>query len=125
MDHLARRFALVADDRLGLPPRVPRSPRLHVRGEKAKRDLIAAVQEAGRSVPPPSAEAAGGYSGKWQLRTPKSLHRRLAEYAEREEVSLNTLTISLLMEGLGRRAGHGNGSDFGSAKTAQSYGKTQ
>ena len=36
----------------------------------------------------------------------KSLHRRLAERAKREGVSLNTLAVTLLAEGLGeaRRA---------------------
>lgn len=78
-------------------------------GEATKRDWIAAMKEAGRPIPPPAAEVAESYSGKWQLRTPKSLHRRLAERAKQEGVSLNTLAISLLAEGLGRRAGHGNG----------------
>ena len=47
--------------------------------EDAKRCWIAAMKEAGRPIPPPSVEPAEGYSGKWQLRVPKSLHRRLAE----------------------------------------------
>jgi antitoxin HicB len=37
------------------------------------------------------------------MRVPKSLHRRLAERAKAEGVSLNTLAITLLAEGLGRR----------------------
>ena len=53
-------------------------------GEDAKRCWIAAMKEAGRPIPPPSVEPAEGYSGKWQLRAPKSLHRRLAERAKRE-----------------------------------------
>jgi predicted RNase H-like HicB family nuclease len=43
-------------------------------GEDAKRCWIAAMNEAGRPIPPPSVEPAEGYSGKWQLRAPKSLH---------------------------------------------------
>jgi antitoxin HicB len=46
--------------------------------EDAKRCWIAAMREAGRPIPRPSVEPAEGYSGKWQLRAPKSLHRRLA-----------------------------------------------
>jgi antitoxin HicB len=72
-------------------------------GEDAKRCWIAAMKEAGRPIPPPSVEAAESYSGKWQLRAPKSLHRRLAERAKREGVSLNTLAVTLLAEGLGER----------------------
>ncbi len=75
-------------------------------GEDAKRCWIAAMKEAGRPIPPPSVEPAESYSGKWQLRAPKSLHRRLAERAKREGVSLNTLAVTLLAEGLGERAAH-------------------
>jgi antitoxin HicB len=65
------------------------------------------MKEAGRPIPSPSVDPAEGYSGKWQLRAPKSLHRRLAERAKRakrEGVSLNTLAVTLLAEGLGERA---------------------
>ena len=72
-------------------------------GREAKAAWLAAMREAGRDVPPPGADAAAGYSGKWLLRTPKSLHRRLAERAEREGVSLNTLAVTLLAEGIGTR----------------------
>jgi antitoxin HicB len=75
-------------------------------GEDAKRCWIAAMKEAGRPIPLPSAVTAESYSGKWQLRTPKSLHRKLAERARQEGVSLNTLAVSLLAEGLGERNSH-------------------
>ena len=81
-------------------------------GEDAKRGWIAAMEEAGRPVPPPSVEPPEGYSGKWQLRTPKSLHRRLAERAKYEGVSLNTLAISLLAEGLGKHTSEAKGTNF-------------
>jgi antitoxin HicB len=77
-------------------------------GEDAKHCWIVAMREAGRLVPPPSADPDEGYSGKWQLRAPKSLHRRLAERAKREGVSLNTLAVTLLAEGLGERSAHGD-----------------
>ena len=57
-------------------------------------------------MPPPSIQPTESYSGKWQLRAPKSLHRRQAERAKREGVSLNTLAVTLLAEGLGERAAH-------------------
>ena len=72
-------------------------------GAEAKRDWIAAMVAAGRPVPAPTAEAAEGYSGKWVLRTPKSLHRGLAERAREEGVSLNALAVAMLAQGLGQR----------------------
>jgi antitoxin HicB len=72
-------------------------------GHDAQRCWIAAMKEAGRPIPPPAAEPAEPYSGKWQLRAPKSLHRKLAERAKREGVSLNTLAVTLIAEGLGER----------------------
>ena len=72
-------------------------------GAEAKRDWIAAMVAAGRSVPAPTAEATEGYSGKWVLRTPKSLHRGLAERARQEGVSLNALAVAMLAQGLGQR----------------------
>jgi antitoxin HicB len=62
--------------------------------------------DLGRLIPPPSAEPAESYSGKWQLRAPKSAQCRLAERAKPEGVSLNTLAVTLFAEGLGQRAGH-------------------
>jgi len=75
-------------------------------GGEAKRDWIAAMQQAGRPVPPPAADTAEGYSGKWVLRTPKSLHRKLAERAREEGVSLNALAVAMLAEELGQRVVH-------------------
>jgi predicted HicB family RNase H-like nuclease len=42
------------------------------------------------------------YSGKFVLRLPKSLHRRLAQQAEQEGVSLNQYAVSLLSEATGQ-----------------------
>jgi len=69
-------------------------------GAEAKRDWIAVMLAAGRSVPPPTMDATEAYSGKWVLRTPKSLHRSLAERAREEGVSLNALAIAMLAQGL-------------------------
>lgn len=62
---------------------------------------IKTAQELGHSIPEPSDESK--FSGKWVVRTPKSIHHRLVELAKREGVSLNTLTVSLLAEGLGHK----------------------
>jgi len=42
------------------------------------------------------------YSGRFVLRMPKSLHRRLAERAAQEGASLNQFAVALLAEGIGR-----------------------
>ncbi len=68
--------------------------------EDAIASWIKTAQELGRLVPPPSFES---YSGKWVIRTPKSLHRKLTELSRIEGVSLNTLTVSLLAERMGVR----------------------
>jgi len=72
--------------------------------EDAIHSWIKTAQELGRPIPPPSDDQQ--YSGKWVVRTPKSLHHRLVDEARREGVSLNTLTVSLLAEGLGSKLGH-------------------
>lgn len=51
----------------------------------------------------PSPDTLNTYSGQTRLRLPKSLHRSLAEQAQREGVSLNTLLVALLAGGLVER----------------------
>jgi antitoxin HicB len=72
-------------------------------GADALWSWIATAREFGDPVPPPSQSSDEAYSGRWNMRAPKSLHRRLAERAKAEGVSLNTLAVTLLAEGLGRR----------------------
>jgi len=50
--------------------------------------------EEGAEIPPPSYPEE--YSGRFNLRIPRSLHRRLAESAAREGVSLNQYVMTLL-----------------------------
>ena len=69
-------------------------------GSDALRSWLAAAKEFKDPVPAP----ASGWSGKWVQRVPKSLHAKLAAKAAMEGVSLNTLVVSLIAEGLGRRA---------------------
>ena len=45
-------------------------------------------------------------SGQFRLRLPRSLHLRLSELADLEGVSLNTLAVTLLAQGVGGRAGN-------------------
>ncbi len=72
--------------------------------EDAVNSWIKAAQELGRFIPLPSDDSQ--FSGKWVVRTPKSIHHRLVDMAKREGVSLNTLAVSLLAEGLGSKAVH-------------------
>lgn len=72
-------------------------------GRDALDAVIAVYHEDGRALPRPFSR--GGVSGKFNLRTPKRLHAMLAKASEMEGVSMNTLAVALLAEGLGRRAG--------------------
>ena len=67
---------------------------------EARELWIETVYESGGEIPLPSTEI--DYSGKVLLRMPKSLHRRLAEAAEREGVSLNQYIVSVLSEASGK-----------------------
>jgi antitoxin HicB len=58
---------------------------------------IESEYEDGKDIPLPSYPEE--YSGKFNLRLPRSLHRILAEGAERNNVSLNTYVIGLLERG--------------------------
>jgi antitoxin HicB len=66
-------------------------------------DAIAAWIEAavddGRTVPAPVAD--DEYSGRFVLRLPTGIHRRLAAQARRERVSLNTLCATALAASVG------------------------
>lgn len=61
---------------------------------EARELWVETAYEASDDIPLPSSD--NSYSGKLLVRMPKSLHRRLAETAEREGISLNQYTVSLL-----------------------------
>src|SRR5512137_946439 len=61
-----------------------------------------AQKEWGRPYPMPTAS---GMSGKFVQRLPKSLHAKLVKRAKQEGVSLNTLVLAFIAEGVGRREG--------------------
>jgi antitoxin HicB len=64
---------------------------------------IKTAKEFGDPIPKPS--TLNRYSGQWRMRAPKSLHAALACRAKEEGVSLNTLVITLLSQGLAK-VGH-------------------
>jgi antitoxin HicB len=65
-------------------------------------DWIADAIEQGDPIPLPE-DLSELPSGKWVQRVPRSIHKRLAEVAETEGVSLNQLVTSFISESLGRR----------------------
>ena len=72
--------------------------------EGAVRELKVAIglvledmDECGEDAPAPIEYAS--FSGQFRVRLPRTLHARLANQAQREGVSLNTLVCTLLAEG--------------------------
>jgi antitoxin HicB len=69
-------------------------------GRLALADWLAVAVEFDDAIPVPFSSV----SGRFVQRVPKSLHRQLVDEAKNEGVSLNTLVVSLVAEGIGRRA---------------------
>ena len=67
--------------------------------EDAKKCWIEAALEDGLEIPEPLTDE--DFSGKFNLRIPKSLHRSLAMSAKMEGVSLNQMAMYLIASGLG------------------------
>ena len=58
--------------------------------------------ERGWEIPVPLTAEVKTYSGKFNVRLPRYLHRDLANFAEREGTSLNQLVVALLAKGTGQ-----------------------
>jgi antitoxin HicB len=69
-------------------------------GRDALQSWLAVAQEFGDKVPGPFAAV----SGRFVQRVPRSLHAQLIAQAKAEGVSLNTLIVALVSQGLGLRA---------------------
>jgi predicted RNase H-like HicB family nuclease len=67
--------------------------------ESAAISWIEAAVEQGQEIPPPI--AAHGYSGKINLRLPKSIHKQAACFAQKDDVSLNQFFISAIAARVG------------------------
>lgn len=74
-------------------------------GQQALKETLAALKAAG--LPAPSPSEGKPASGKFVARVPRSVHAKLSSRARAEGVSLNTLVVSLLSEGLGKRSAPG------------------
>lgn len=72
-----------------------------IEAEDALKAWISSAKADGYSVPLPYSHKM--YSGQFRLRVPRSMHAKLAARAKEEEVSLNTIAIALLAEGLTRK----------------------
>jgi len=61
--------------------------------------VVEVMMEHGEALPEP--QILSSFSGQIRVRMPRTLHRKLAGRARMEDVSLNTLIVSLLAEGIG------------------------
>ena len=72
--------------------------------------VVSALHDMGREIPAPSFSPADAAvpraSGKFVARVPKTIHAQLTTRAKAEGVSLNTLLLAFIAEGLGRREHH-------------------
>jgi predicted RNase H-like HicB family nuclease len=69
--------------------------------EVALRLAVETYQDEGWPLPEPQPQLS--YSGQFRVRLPKSLHAQLAEQANVEGVSLNTVIVTYLSEAVGGR----------------------
>jgi antitoxin HicB len=72
-------------------------------GRAALKATIAALKAKDMSVPAPN--SGGVSSGKFVARVPKTVHAQLTTRAKAEGVSLNTLVLTFIAQGLGRTEG--------------------
>jgi antitoxin HicB len=68
--------------------------------EEARQLWLESTYEDGLDIPLPRENR--DYSGKFFIRAPKSLHRRLDQLANREGVSLNQFLVSTLSRAIGQ-----------------------
>lgn len=90
----------------------PEFPRLSAFGETAEAalaelcgvlaDAMEQYREEGWPLPEP--ETHGGFSGQFRVRVARSLHAALAQRAEAEGISMNSLVTQYLARGLGHDA---------------------
>ena len=68
--------------------------------KEAKKMWMEVAYEEGMDIPLPRSE--DKYSGKFFIRAPKSLHKKLTQMANREGVSLNQFLVVTLAKAVGR-----------------------
>ena len=72
-------------------------------GPDALKATIAALEA--KAMPVPAPNGGGVASGKFVARVPKTIHAQLTTRARTEGVSLNTLVLTFIAQGLGRKEG--------------------
>lgn len=80
-----------------------------INGKDAFNSWIAAQVDMERQIPAPTHYDEEGKPVKFVQRLPRSLHASLQTRARAEGVSINTLVLALIAEGLGRRDGIAKG----------------
>ena len=70
-------------------------------GKDAFKATIAALKA--KNLPVPAANSGGIASGKFIARVPKTVHAQLTTRAKAEGVSLNTLVLTFIAQGLGHK----------------------
>jgi antitoxin HicB len=73
-------------------------------GKDALKSTIATLKAKALPVPAPNGGSVA--SGKFVARVPKTVHAQLTTRAKAEGVSLNSLVLTFIAEGLGRRETH-------------------
>lgn len=84
-------------------------------GRDALKSWLAVAHEFDDRLPKPFSAV----SGRFVQRVPRSLHAQLVAQAEADGVSLNTLVVSLVSQGLGRRQSGSHRLTAGSTATAR------
>jgi predicted RNase H-like HicB family nuclease len=90
-------YVVIFPDLPGCLTQVETLDELASMADEARVLWIETEYESGHDIPLPSYPEE--FSGKFNLRLPRSLHRSLAEAAEREGVSLNQYVVHLLARG--------------------------
>ena len=72
-------------------------------GRDALKSTLATLKA--KELPVPAPNSGGIASGKFVARVPKTVHAQLTTRAKAEGVSLNTLVLTFIAQGLGRKEG--------------------
>jgi antitoxin HicB len=80
---------------------------------EVKEYWLHAALKAGRQIPLPDLLDEDLPSGKWLMRVPRTLHKKLAQLAEREGVSLNQFALACLAESVGEKLSAVRSKDVG------------
>lgn len=97
-------YTIVFPDLPGCMSQVKDASRAGEVAEEIRTLWIETAQDMGLRIPAPTYPEI--YSGKFNVRLPKSLHRKLAQRAAEEGVSLNQWVVSLLSERSGPANSH-------------------